>query len=364
MPDYHLVDLTADDSLMHEVATESRIGVDTEFMRERTFFAELCLLQVSTHTRIYCADPLGAAGSGNPSSEFWNSILKPEWVLHSGRQDLEVIYQSANRLPDKVFDTQVAAALLGFQPQIGYAGLVRELFDVELAKSHTRADWSKRPLSPALLSYAAEDVKFLLPAQDALIERLDSAGRLEWALQDSADLLDVRLYDPQPGDAVHRLKGARNLRGRARSAATGLATWREQEALARNRPRQWILRDPVLLDIAVKAPATKSALAAIDGVPEKTVRRVGDDQIQIVAQASEDDGGYRPPSRPDEAQKAALKKMQQYVASVADGLGLAAELIAPRKELSAAMQGERNLRVFSGWRQELVGGELLGLLDR
>ena len=364
MPDYQLVDLTANDSSIHKVATESRIGVDTEFMRERTFFAELCLLQISTQSRIYCADPLGPAGGGKPSPEFWNSILKPQWVLHSGRQDLEVIYQAADRLPDNVFDTQVAAALLGFQPQIGYAGLVRELFDVELAKSHTRADWSKRPLSPALLSYAAEDVKFLLPARDALMERLDKAGRLEWALQDSADLLDPGLYYPQPNDAIHRLKGARNLRGRARSAATGLAVWREREALERNRPRQWILRDPVLLDIAVKAPTTKSALAAIDGLPDKTIRRAGDSLLEIVGQASEDDGGYQPPSRPDEAQKAALKKMQQYVASVADGLGLAAELIAPRKELSAAMQGERNLRVFSGWRQDLVGGELLGLLER
>ena len=364
MSDYQLVDLTVDDGPIHEIAKEARIGVDTEFMRERTFFAELCLLQVSTPSSIYCADPLGASGSGNPSADFWNSILKPEWVLHSGRQDLEVIYQSAHRLPDKVFDTQVAAALLGFQPQIGYAGLVRELFDVELAKSHTRADWSKRPLSPALLGYAAEDVKFLLPAQDALKERLDAAGRLDWALQDSADLLDASLYDPQPEDAIHRLKGARNLRGRARSAAAGLAAWREREALERNRPRQWILRDPVLLDIAVTAPSSKSALAAIDGLPEKTIRRVGDALIRTVGKASEDDGGYQPPSRPDEAQKAALKKMQQYVASVADGLGLAAELIAPRKELSAAMQGERNLRVFSGWRQELVGGELLGLLER
>ena len=115
--------------------------------------------------------------------------------------------------------------------------------------------------------------------------------------------------------------------------------------------------------LAVKAPRSKNELSDIDGLPEKTARRVGDSLVRIVSEASADDGGYKPPSRPDETQKAALKRMQQYVASVADGLGLAAELIAPRKELSAAMQGERNLRVFSGWRQELVGGELLGLLE-
>jgi ribonuclease D len=289
--------------------------------------------------------------------------MQPEWVLHSGRQDLEVIYQAAGRLPGTIFDTQVAAALLGFQPQIGYAGLVRELFDVELDKSHTRADWSRRPIPEALLNYAAEDVQFLLPAYDALIERLQSAGRLEWARQDSSDLLDERLYKPNPEDAVHRLKGARNLRGRARAAATSLAAWREKEALRSNRPRQWIMRDPVLIDIAIRAPGSTSELARIDGLAEKTVRRSGDELLGIIAGATQDPSGYKPPSRPDESQKAALKKMQQYVAAVADGLGLAAELIAPKKELSAAMLGDRELRVFSGWRRDLVGEELLGLLE-
>ncbi|MED5421753.1 MAG: ribonuclease D, partial [Pseudomonadota bacterium] len=200
MPEYQLVDLTADGSPLHAVATEPRIGIDTEFMRERTYFAKLCLVQVSTPTEVYCADPVGTGGTGRPNKRFWDSILQPEWVLHSGRQDLEVIYQAAGKLPEAVFDTQIAAALLGYQPQIGYGSLVNELFDVELAKSHTRADWSKRPISAALLEYAAEDVKFLLPAYDTLVEKLDAAGRLEWAVQDSSDLLNAKLYKVDPDD--------------------------------------------------------------------------------------------------------------------------------------------------------------------
>ena len=357
-----MVDLTVDDSPVLATGDESRIGVDTEFMREKTYFAELCLLQIATANEIFCADPIGADRRGQPRDEFWTAITKPEWVLHSGRQDLEVIYQTAGKIPTVIFDTQIAAAFLGLQPQIGYAGLVKELFSVELDKSHTRADWSKRPIRDALLRYAAEDVQYLLPARDELATRLDKLGRLEWALADSKDLLDVRLYEPDPGLAIDRLKGARNLRGRARAAAVALAAWRESEALRRDRPRQWIIRDNVLIDIAINAPTSKSALLDLDGLTDKTVRRLGDDILRLVADATHDKSGYEPPRRPDESQKAALKRMQKRVADVADKLGLAAELLAPRKELSAVMLGNRESRVLQGWRRELIGDELLGLL--
>ena len=123
------------------------------------------------------------------------------------------------------------------------------------------------------------------------------------------------------------------------------------------------MRDPVLINIAIRAPDSKETLATIEGMPEKTMRRVGDTLLQVIADTTEDDGCYEPPARPNEGQKAALKKMQQYVASVADDLGLATELIAPKKELSAAMFGDRDLRVFSGWRRDVIGHELLALLE-
>jgi ribonuclease D len=364
MPEFRLVDLTVDDSMLLPVADEARIGVDTEFMRERTYFAELSLLQIATVSQIFCADPLGRQGNGPaPSDAFWETIMRPEWVIHSGRQDIEVVFQASGRMPRAVFDTQIAAALLGYQPQIGYAGLVSELFGAALDKSHTRANWSKRPLADELLRYAAEDVQFLLPARDALTDRLEQKGRMEWAVEDSRDLLDTSLYETDPAAAVERLKSARNLRGRARAAATALAEWRETEALRRNLPRQWIMRDSTLIDLAVSAPASMSALRRIDGMADKTVDRVGKKLLEIVADATHDESGYEPPARPDEHQKSALKKMQGIVAACADSLGIAAELIAPKKELSAAMLGRRDLRVFRGWRLGLVGEALLGILD-
>lgn len=364
MPDYRFVDLKQDQSLATLVSATERIGVDTEFMREKTFFSQLCLIQVATGSEIICADPLNLDTADKVVIDsFWKEMMKPLWILHSGRQDVEVIFQSTNLMPQNVFDTQVAAAFLGYQPQIGYANLVTELFEVDLAKSHTRADWSKRPLSDSVLSYAAEDVEYLLPAHEILTERLDKLGRLDWALEDSADLLNVSLYDPDPALAIDRLKGARNLRGRGRAAAAALAVWREREAVRSNRPRQWIMRDQMLIDIAMTQPEDHGDLAKIDGLPESTIRRAGDQLLTIIADATHDVTGYRPPARPEEAQKAILKKLQQTITACAEDLGIASELVAPKKELSAAMLGDRESRVFNGWRRDVVGDALMELLE-
>lgn len=335
------------------------IGLDTEFMREKTFFAELCLIQISIGKNIFCIDPLARSDM----QAFWSSLMPTPWVVHSARQDIEVIYQAAEQMPAKLFDTQVAAGLLGYAPQMGYATLVSELFDVEIPKSHTRADWSRRPLADEVLQYAAEDVEYLLPARDILAERLDKLGRLDWAEEDSAMLLDPALYDIDPQSAIKRLKGARNMRGRKRSAAARLAAWREREALRANRPRQWIARDAALLEIAFALPTSKKQLESMDDLPAGLVKRSGHRLLEVVAESATDDHNHQPPSAPNEQQKALLKKMQAQVANCAEGLGISAEVIAPKKELSAVIiGGERNSRVFSGWRRELVGNDLFDLL--
>ena len=259
------------------------IGVDTEFMRERTYFAQLCLVQVATRDQVFCVDPL-ADGELNAA---WDALLNCHWVLHSGRQDIEVVYQATGRMPVSVFDTQVAMAMLGFAPQLGYAALVNELFDKELPKSHTRADWTKRPLPDAMLKYAAEDVEFLLDAFDLLNERLEALGRADWVREDSMLLLDCALYDIDASAAVDRLKGAGKLRGRARRAAVELAKWREQRALKSNRPRRWILKDAVLLEMATTNPVDQQALGAINDMPAATVRRSARELLDVLKSARE-----------------------------------------------------------------------------
>ena len=357
MPHFHFVE--EPDSLVDTLRVRGQLAIDTEFMRERTYYAQLCLTQIASDDDIWCVDPL----SGHPQDGFWQELMTHDWVLHSARQDIEVIYQSAGAMPESIFDTQIAAALLGFPAQIGYAGLVKELFNVEIHKMHTRADWSKRPLRDEFLDYAAEDVEYLPRACEILSARLEEKGRLHWAREDAQWLLDPALYDLENGQAVARLKGARNLRGRRRAAAARLATWRESEAIRRNRPRQWIMRDNVLVDIAYKLPETDAQLADIQGVPAKLIRRVGNELLQAVAESANDRGGYSPPRPPDEGQKALLKEMQSRVAARASELGIAAETVASKRELSAVIiSGNRESRVFGGWRAELIGNELLTML--
>ena len=357
MNDYALVEHV--DTIAADLSTAEVIGLDTEFMREKTFFSELCLVQVSTGNSIYCVDPLAEPGM----QLFWDTVMKSRWVVHSARQDIEVIYQAAGQMPARLFDTQIAAGLLGFPPQLGYASLVNELFGVEIPKSHTRADWSRRPLSDDLLHYAAEDVEYLLPARELLAERLENKGRLAWAEEDSALLLSPALYDTDPDLAINRLKGARNLRGRRRAAATRLAAWRESEALRANRPRQWITKDSTLIEVAAELPQSINELQVIDGLSAGLIRRSGKQLLQLIAASGNDSNDYQPPPAPNEAQKALLKTLQQRVAVCADELGLAAETVASKKDLSALIVGDqRGKRVFDGWRRDVIGEELLQML--
>lgn len=357
MPDYLFVDHP--DNISQNLTGHARLGVDTEFMREKTYFAQLCLIQISTPDDIYCVDPLVAADK----AEFWKQLLAGSWVVHSARQDIEVVYQTAGAMPREIFDTQVAAGLLGLPAQMGYAGLVKELFDVDMAKSHTRADWTRRPLPDAFLDYAAEDVEYLLPAYDVLSEKLDKKDRLDWARQDASLLLDTTLYDASDDMAVDRLKGARNFRGAKRAAAARLAAWREDEAIRRDRPRQWIIRDSVLLDIAYNLPSSEKQLELIDGMPPKVLSRVGKQLIDAVHASEDEQSAYQPPRPPDEAQKALLKEMQSQVAECAGDLDIAAETVASKRELSSVIiSGTRDSRVFTGWRRDLIGERLLQLL--
>lgn len=357
MPAYTFVDQP--DSIAAVLESHAEVGLDTEFMRERTYFSQLCLVQVSANGDIYCVDPLGET----MLNTFWSTLCRRTWIAHAARQDIEVIYQAAGRMPSGLFDTQVAAGLLGMQPQIGYGNLVQQLFDVELPKSHTRANWAERPLPERYLEYAAEDVEYLLPAYEALAERLDRKGRLAWAEADSMQLIDTGLYDIDPKSAIDRLKGARRLRGTQRAVAERLAEWRESEALARDKPRQWILRDNIIIDIAYKQPRKMDELRAIDDLPAKVVQRKGDAILERVSQAVANASNYRPPRAPDEAQKSLLKRMQKIVAECASDLDIAAETIASKKELSAVIiDGNRNSRVFEGWRRELIGDQLAALL--
>ena len=243
-------------AIADKVCASEAIGIDTEFLRERTYRAELCLLQLTTPAGPVCVDPLalpelgplgavlgaGVAAAPSPVPMPAPPPALPLKVLHAARQDLEVLFPLVG-LVAPVFDTQVAAALAGFPSQVGYAELVRRILGHELPKAHTRTDWSRRPLSPEQIDYALDDVRYLLPLRDALLESLEKLGRGAWLAEELRELGDLVGLQPDPARAWLRLTGLQDLDPGRRTLAQALAAWRERRAIAKNRPRGWILDD-------------------------------------------------------------------------------------------------------------------------
>lgn len=334
------------------------LALDTEFMRTNTYAPQLCLSQVATRGDVWCVDELADFDTG----PLWQAIATSGalCVLHAAKQDLEVIRIRHGIMLPSLFDTQVAAALAGHPPQVGYGNLVKAVLGIELDKAHTRADWSRRPLERELLRYAAEDVIHLPDLHDALVEVLEAAGRLDWALEDSRMLLDPALYEVRPDEAWRRLTGLAFLAPEAQVRARRLAAWREAVAASRNRPRQWILTDKSILDIARQAPDHLAALAACEEMAPGTVRHQGEAILAELAAAGSDDG--IPTLVPDPPDQAEVKRLAKIVSGIATELGIAPELLATRRDLVALMRGERDGRPLTSWRREVVGDALLSAL--
>jgi ribonuclease D len=258
-------------------------------------------------------------------------------------------------LPARLFDTQVAAALLGHQPQIGYAGAVEAVLGEKLDKAHARADWTRRPLPADQLAYALEDVVHLPALATRLREDLIAGGRLDWALEDSARLLEPGLYDNPPEDAWQRIKGFGRLRGAERAAAATLAAWREREAVERDRPRQWILSDAVLLATAVARPTDVRALRAVAGMPGGLVRRAGDALLHALEAPPPEAAMRAPAGPPSDEEKSRLAALAKALGKAADALGIETSVLATRADMMDVIRGRRRGKLFEGWRREAVG---------
>ncbi|MGE0582523.1 MAG: ribonuclease D [Steroidobacteraceae bacterium] len=353
-----ITDTSALADLAAELATAPAIGIDTEFMRERTYRAELCLLQAATPARSVCVDPL-ALESLTPIAAALGTA-GPVKILHAARQDLEVLSAALGSV-GPVFDTQVAAALAGFPAQVGYADLVRQLLGQDLAKAHTRTDWSRRPLSADQLQYALDDVRFLAPLRDTLLERLDGLGRTAWLLEELDTLADPAGFTVDPEQAWRRLKGVQALDAGRQRLAKSLAAWRERRAIDRNRPRGWILDDAALKEIVASVPRDSTALTAIAELPDGVAQRSGAELLALVRDAEIPEPPPPLPrrERPDPAWTAAVKRLAELTREAAGETGISAEILAPRRELERLAAGDRAVGVLSGWRRRVVGERLL-----
>ena len=359
-----LSDNAAVAALGERLSQAPHVALDTEFLRERTYRPQLCLLQVAIPGEEALVDPIVAPTLAALGSVLTNPAIPK--ILHAARQDLEVLWPVFGSI-DPVFDTQVAAALTGMPAQIGYSELVRRLLGVELDKGETRTDWSRRPLSPAQLRYAVDDVRHLAPLRDLLVQRLRELGRLEWLAQELRDLANPARLFVDPETAVDRLRWSGELDPDRARLAQRLAAWRERRASERDRPRSWILDDSGLRAMVLRPPrsaADLNAMASATELPAGFVENSGSEMLRIVDEARMP-ATLPPPAqreRPDPVHLARVKRLATVLQEKARELSLTPEVLGTRREIEALARGNQEVDVLRGWRRTVLGEALLGAI--
>jgi ribonuclease D len=342
------------------------LGLDTEFVRTNTFYHRLGLIQVFDGSAAWLVDPLAARDLAPLAEAFRSPGVK---VLHSASEDIEVFYRALGVLPAPLFDTQIAGAFAGKGAFLSYQKLVAACLGVELAKEETRTDWLARPLSPGQLAYAAEDVAFLLPVYEQLAAELAALGRLSWVFEDSAALLDTARFVEDDESAYLRIKGAGRLDRRQLGALQGLAAWREREARRRDLPRNFVLKEGLLLDLATRRPQEAKDLQRLPSFDPRQAARDGATWLQLLADAASRPDPELPSRLSGKPFSAAARevenRLRDRVRERAAELDVPPEILAPRRTLDALLRlnvdkpDPRLPRELAGWRREVIGEDLL-----
>jgi ribonuclease D len=367
--------MIADASLLPELMRQARaagkLALDTEFMGEGRYRTLLCLVQLAVPGRIELIDPLDTAIDGSPLAEI---LADPavEVVVHAGRQDVALLRRWLGTEVRNVFDTQVAAGFAGMGAQSSYETLLGQVLDMRVAKSASFTRWDARPLSQEQLGYAREDVLHLLELAQELQRRLATLGRLQWAQQE-CEVLEGASDERDLETIFARLPRVRNLSHVSQAVARELVQWREETAAQQDRPVQSVLGDPVLVEIAKRKPNTPNQLHDIRGAGQSAVRRRTEEVLNAVRRGLErphepleETVRHKPPD-PEDTPLVALA--EALVRARTREANLAYELLAARADLQAIVSAwraggqEAEVRTLKGWRRELVGAELLELLN-
>jgi len=340
------------------------LGIDTEFVRERTYRADLGLLQVSDGKTAWLWDPLRFDSHAAISRLLENPrIVK---VLHSGSEDLEVLRHALGSVPEPLVDTQIACAMLGQPLQLSFQAAVKWMFDVEIGKEHTRSNWLKRPLQPEQLHYAAMDVVLLPSMLERLRPRLEAAGRWPWLQEDVARMQRNSSLEVDADEAYLRIAGAGRLDDTGLRALRALARWREQTAQARNRARGFVIADAGLLQLAVKRPTKPDELRDIGDLHPRALARYEHELLQLIAEAAADQTAIQRIEGLNEAQRSLLNRMRQRVKECARSLEIDPALLASRRELEKLVRSggapDAVPERFLGWRREIISNELLTMM--
>lgn len=348
-----------------QIADTLWMTVDTEFLREKTYSPQLCLIQVATEDHIACIDPLVLDDLTPILDLIYNPAITI--VFHAARQDLELLYLLRNAPPSNIFDTQIAATVLGYGEQIGYGNLVKQCLDVDLDKAHSRTDWTKRPLDPAQIEYAADDVRYLRDVYKLLTQQLAEKNRTHWLDEDFSILTNIETYQVDPTTTWRKVKGFGRLKGIQLAILQRLAAWREQRAILSNRPRRWILKDDVLLDLAKLAPESIDKFSMIRGLEPNTIKRYGDVLLAEIKQAkslSKEQWPVLKKTKPlTQQQNAIVDALMALLRKFCDEQSISPVAVASRKEVERMVSGETDLPLLQGWRNEIVGHHLKAFID-
>jgi ribonuclease D len=352
------------DALCEQLRRHDWLTLDTEFLREKTYRPRLCLLQVANPEVIACIDPLALEDISPLLDVLYDPAITK--VLHAAHQDLEIFFDLRGAVPAPVFDTQLAATLLGHGEQIGYGNLVKVELGIELEKAHARADWCHRPLEAAQLEYAADDVRHLREVYLRQRAQLTELGRDTWLQADFEELQDPARYRNPPQEAWQRVKGSNRLKGVQLAVLQALAAWREEQAQQSNRPRRWILKDEVLTDLAKQMPQEMARLGRIRGLEEGTLRRHGKSLLHLIAEAKQLPREQWPKAKsgkrlPPE-QEPLVDVLMALLRELCQRQRISPGAVAGRRELERLVLGESGLPLLHGWRAAIAGNALQALL--
>jgi ribonuclease D len=370
----YVTDKRALESLCHTLRQSSRLALDTEFVGEDTFIPRLELIQVATATTAAVIDFPAVQASGSLDA-FWELIGDPkiEKVVHAGRQDLDLFATHAGQIPKPFFDTQIAAAMVGYGAQVAYANLVQRIHGTKLAKAHTFTNWSARPLSDDQIAYALEDVEFLLSIHTHLQDRLSAFGRLEWVNEEFARLeAAVGEKSREPQERYQRIRGWDTLKPKGAAVLRELAAWREAEARRRNVPRGRVMRDEVLLQLARHPPKVVNDLRGLRGIHSSEVDRQGEQLLATITSALALPSSAWPEvpreRKPDPESTGIVELLQAVLKARAAEEGIAPTMLATSADLQTLVEGKQNratldVPILRGWRRQLAGELLLQVLD-
>lgn len=353
------------DAFARRAAEAPLLAIDTEFLREKTYYPKLCLIQLATPDEAVVVDPFAV----RDMSALTPVLRDPAVVklFHAGGQDLEIINREFGVIPQPIFDTQVAGAVLGYAQQIGYGALVHSLCGVTLKKSDSFSDWSQRPLSKSQIEYAADDVIYLPTMYRIMVDKLEAKGRLNWLTPDFEAMTEPERYEVKPRERYRRLKRVSQLSRRQLSAAREVAAWREEIAVKSDIPRKWVLTDEQIVEACRREATTVDSLFLVRGVKEKLNMREAREIVALIKKGlSLPEKDLPPIDRPTKSEPnvdAALDLMEAVVRVRAKENEIAPQTLASRDDLAQVARGHvRDVDVLKGWRRRIVGEELLDLI--